>query len=212
VRAGRPRWIAAYPQLALILGFFALLALTAAGVADATAQTWLWSLTSAFSGYMWVVALIALEQRNRAMQTPFVEIVGAMHPFWGGPATPYTVAPGKLRRLAAPDDRALAICRSRRSNCWSGLCSHPCLPQPRRRRDGIAVRSPPCRPRWPRPDGNPGWSRRWLALPSTFFDLILRLTIAGHVDRLRAAGRPPCRIAGWSLNGTIVESTALLLL
>lgn len=94
VRAGRPRWIAAYPQVALILSFLTLLALAAAGVANTTRQTWLWSSTSAFSGYMWVVALVALEQRNRVLQTPFVEMIGAMHPFWGGTATPYTVAPG----------------------------------------------------------------------------------------------------------------------
>jgi hypothetical protein len=194
VRTGRPRWIAAYPQVALMLGFFALLALAAAGVAGATAQTWLWSLTSAFSGYMWVVALIALEQRNRAMQTPFVEIIGAAHPFWGGPATPYTVAPGKLRRLAAPDDRALAICQIKAFKllvwvyCLSVFAAvfddaaHGTLRVPHLA-DALAA--------WP--DGNVTWSTRWLALFVNFFDLILRLTIAGHVVIACA------RLAGYNL-------------
>jgi hypothetical protein len=194
VRSGRPRWIAAYPQVALILGFFALLALAAAGVVDATTQIWLWSLTSAFSGYMWVVALVALEQRNRAMQTPFVEIVGAVHPFWGGPATPYTAARGKLRRLAAPDDRALAMIQIKAFKLlvWVYFLSvlgaafdeaaHGTLRIPHLA-DPLAA--------WP--DGNVAWSTRWLALFVNFFDLILHLTIAGHVVIACA------RLAGYNL-------------
>jgi hypothetical protein len=194
VRAGRPRWVAAYPQVALILSFFTLLALAAAGVADATTQTWLWSLTSAFSGYMWVVALVALEQRNRAMQTPFIEMVGVAHPFWGGPATPYTVAPGKLRRLAAPDHRALAISQIKAFKLlvWVYLLSvldtvfdgvaHGTLRIPHLA-DALSA--------WP--GGDVPWSTRWLALFVNFFDLILGLTIAGHVVIACA------RLAGYNL-------------
>jgi hypothetical protein len=194
VRAGRPRWIAAYPQVALLLGFFTLLALAAASVADAATQTWLWSLTSAFSGYMWVVALIALEQRNGALRTPFVEILGVMHPFWGGTATPYTVAPGKLRRLAAPDDRALAISQIKAFKLlvWVYFLSlfdvafdeaaHGALRIPYLA-DALAA--------WP--DVNAAWSTRWLALFVNFFDLILNLTIFGHVVIACA------RLAGYNL-------------
>jgi hypothetical protein len=105
-----------------------------------------------------------------------------MHPFWGGTATPYTAPPGKLRRLAAPDDRALAVSQIKAFKLlvWvyvlimldaafdeaaHGTSHIPHLA------DALAA--------WP--DGNLAWSTRWLALFVNFFDLILNLTIFGHV-------------------------------
>ena len=194
VRSGRPRWIAAYPQLALILGFLVLLSITASGIASAAAQRWLWSLTSAFSGYMWIVALVAVEQRNRGAQVPFVEVVGAMHPFWTLPATPYTVGPMKLRRLAARDDSALAVSQIKAFKLivWAYVLltaggaldavAHKTLHIPTFREALQAFDA-----------GGLSWSMRWLSLFVDFFDLIWHLAVVGHLVIACA------RLAGYNL-------------
>jgi hypothetical protein len=195
VRSGRPRWMAAYPQVALALMFLGLLSIAAARFGGPEVQRWLWSLTSAFSGYMWVVALIAMEQRNRATQVPFFEMLGSLHPFWTLPATPFTVAPRKLKRLAACDDSALAVSQLKAFKLilWAYALWLVCLVF-----DGLAHKHfgvPTFREALDAGRGGDAvaWSTRWLCLFVDFFDSILHLAFAGHIVIACA------RLAGYNL-------------
>ena len=182
VRAGRPRVIARHPLLCLIAALLALFAAAIVGPGDATIKIWVWSIASALSGYMWIIALVASEQRNSQSRVPFLLQFGTMHPFWGSPATPYTVAPNKLNKMAAPDGDALAALQLRglKLLLWAdalvvisaayAFVAHkyfgiPTFHEALARYLG---------------DGLP-WHLRWLCLFSDFFEYIIRLAAAGHV-------------------------------
>jgi hypothetical protein len=109
VRAGRPRLASRHPLLCLLAIYFALLISASSGLGDSTASVWLWSVVAAFGGYMWFIALIATEQRNRNSRVPFLHQFGVLHPFWGSSAVPLTIAPYNLGKIGASNDDALAI-------------------------------------------------------------------------------------------------------
>ena len=179
VRSGRPAGVARRPLLSLLALFAVLLLACEYAPAPAGARLWLWALASQLSGYIFFLALIAGEQRNAAQQVPFWRQMIALHPAWGSTGTPYTPAPRKLDRLAAPDAETLFLRQTRafRLLIWASILLlvnlafqkvvHGLLGVPTIHNAiaGALVLS---------------WPMRWLTLIADFFEVILRLAIFGH--------------------------------
>lgn len=179
VRHARPAGLARRPLASLLALFAGLLLLCEYAPAPVGVQLWLWALASQLSGYIFFLALIAGEQRSPAQRVPFWRQMVALHPAWGSTGTPFTTAPRKLERLAAPDAEALFTrqVRAFKLLIWANLLwllhlvfqrvVHGALGVPTIH-DAIA--------------GSLAlsWPMRWGVLVADFFEAILRLAIFGH--------------------------------
>jgi hypothetical protein len=182
LRAGRPWWVARYPLSCLLVVYFGLLAGAIAGPVGIEAKIWLWSLTAAFGGYIWFIALVAREQRNSTVRVVFLHQFGVLHPFWGSTATPFTIAPGKLRKITAADEDALAASQIKgiKLLLWGNVIVVLGALYIVGVRDGLAV---PTFARALARYMGPGlpWHLRWLSLFSDFFEDVIRIAATGHI-------------------------------
>ena len=181
VRSGRPAWLCRHPFLGLLAVLATLVVAAQYAPVAIQARIWLWSLASALGGYIWILALIAGEQRNAVSRTPFLEQFIAVHPVWGSTGTPYAMAPKKMRRFAAASAEALLDSQIRgfRLLIWAEILMamlmlysrlvHGALGIPTVR-EAIAAYLGPGLP----------WTTRWLSLICDFFEAILRIAVFGH--------------------------------
>ena len=179
VRSARPAMLARRP-LACLRGLFAVLLLVCEyAPACVGVRLWLWALASQLSGYIFFLALIAGEQRSPAQRVPFWRQFVALHPAWGSTGTPFTPAPRKLERLAAPDAEALFARQVRgfRLLVWANLLwlAHLTFQRVVHGAWGVPTIH----------DAIVGsqalsWPMRWGVLVADFFEAILRLSIMGH--------------------------------
>ncbi len=182
VQSGRPAWVARHPFLSLLTAMMTLIVIAQYAPGSTQARIWCWSLASALSGYIWILALIAGEQRNAASRVPIAEQFTSLHPVWGSTGVPYAMAPKKMRRFAASSDEALLNSQIRgfKLLIWADILLvatmlfshlvHGSLAIPDVR-EAIADYLGPGLP----------WHVRWLSLICDFFEAILRLAIFGHV-------------------------------
>ena len=191
VRAGRPAFLARRPFLSLLVVFAAVLAAATQATFGVGAQLWLWSLAAALSGYIWFIALVAIEQRGPTNRVPFWQMFIVLHPFWGSTGAPYMLAPRRLAKVAAGNPEELAISQIKAvkllawafvllnlSHAWRTLV-HERLGVPEVHEALAAYLGP----------GLP-WRLRWLSLISDFFEAVLHIATMGHaiIGGARLAG------------------------
>jgi len=191
MRAGRPRWLARRPLTVLFAIYFGLLTWASAGPGGGEVKLWLWSLTAAFSGYVWFIALVGMEQRGAHSKVSLLRMLVDLHPFWGSTGVPYTLAPKKLGRVEAADPEAFAKIQLKglKLLIWAYVLLMGCSVYSSLVHDALGIPSFHVALKTYLAQGLP-WRLRWLSLGSDFFESVLRLAAMGHaiVGAARLAG------------------------
>lgn len=114
----RPALLTRHPVATLLVLALSLLATLTWGILPAGA----WPVVSAFLGYLWFLAY-SLAPSPAELRGPSLLQAAMFRPFWGGTSTPFPKADTYLRRVAAKNDRELAISQIKglKLLAWTGV-------------------------------------------------------------------------------------------
>lgn len=110
MRAFPASFAARRPVLALIAGWFGLLAAALLSPPQTPLHAFLWTLTGVSISALWFFAYAAVDMKGKDT-TPIAVRASFMRPFWGGSALPIGKSFGYLNRFDAKDADELAVTR-----------------------------------------------------------------------------------------------------
>ena len=110
------------PVRAMLILFFAVVALAIVLAPGSYAHAGLWSLIGVWASCFWFLAYALVDQKT-GDPTANAQRLGLMRPFWSGSATPIGKGFGYLSRFEAKDDGDLAVTRLKALKLvvWAGI-------------------------------------------------------------------------------------------